>query len=110
MNTIKLVQNDTAPSIDVALTDESDGSPVDVSNAGDIVRFYFRKLGASALKATIVCTKPNGGADGLVRISWGASDLDTPGEYEGEIEITFNAGQKQSVYDILSLTIRAQVG
>jgi len=110
MTTIKLVQSDTAPDIDVALTDESTGAQIDVSNAGDVIRLYFKQVGASVLKATIVGTKPNGGADGLVRFTWGATDLDTPGEYEGEIEITFNTGKKQSVYDVLNFSIRPQVG
>jgi len=110
VTTIKLVQSDTLPEIDVALTDESDGSQIDVSNGGDVVRLYFRKIGSTVLKATVVATKPNGGADGLVRFTWGTTDLDTPGEYEGEIEITFNTGKKQSVYDLLNFSLRAQVG
>jgi len=110
MTTIKLVQNDTAPDIDVALTDESDGSQINVSNAGDVIRLYFRRIGTTVLKATIVATKPTGGADGLVRFAWGATDLDTAGEYQGEIDITFNSGKKQSVYDVLNFSVRSQVG
>lgn len=106
MTTIKLVKDDTGPDIDVQLTDGTTGLPINVSNAGDVVKFYFRAVGSSVLKASITCTKPNGGADGVVRISWPALALDTVGEFEGEFEITFNSGMKQTVYDLVNFTIR----
>ena len=110
MSVIKLVQNDTAPDIDVTLDDQSTGAPFDVSNAGDVVRFHFKKVGALVPKATIICSKLNGGADGAVRISWGADDLDTPGDYEGEIQISLNTGKITSVYNVLRFVVRPQVG
>ena len=44
MSVIKLVQNDTAPDIDVTLIDQSTGEPFDVSHAEDVVRFHFKKV------------------------------------------------------------------
>jgi len=110
MSPIKLVQNDTAPEIEVTLDDKSTGAPFDVSGAGDVVRFHFKKVGAPVPKATIICSKPNGGADGVVRISWGENDLDTPGDYEGEMEITLGTGKITSIYNVLRFVVRPQVG
>ena len=108
--TIRLVKNDTAPDVDFTLTDAQTGGAINVSNAGDVVRLYFRLKGATALKATITCTKPNGGADGVVRAVWPALSLDTAGEFEGEIEITFSSGKKQTVYNKINFSVRDEIG
>jgi len=107
---IKLVQGDTGPDIDFTLTDEETGAVIPVDDPGDVVRMYFRKVGATTLTATITLTKPNGGADGNVRIVWPVGVLADAGEYEGENEITFESGKVQTVYDKLRFTVRAQVG
>lgn len=105
--TIKLVKDDTAPDVDVQLVDAVTGLPINVSNAGDVVRMYFRQEGSSTIKATITATKPNGGADGIVRFAWSAGDLDTAGEFEGEIEITFNTGKIQTIFETIEFSVRA---
>jgi hypothetical protein len=107
---IKLVQGDTAPDIDITLTDEDTGAAINVSNGGDVVKLYFRKVGETTLEATITATKPNGGADGLVRFTWPSTALEDEGAYQGEIEITFSTGKKQTMYDILKFKVREQIG
>lgn len=107
---IKLVQGDTGPDIDVMMTNETTGTPIVVDDPGDVVKFYFRRVGTSALIATMTCTKPNGGADGLVRIVWSSLALADGGEYEGELEITFSTGKIQTVYEKLLFTVRSQIG
>jgi hypothetical protein len=110
MSTIKLVQNDTGPDVYVTLNYKDTGLPIDVSNVADVVRLYFRKLGATALKTTIVASKPNGGADGYVKFVWAPGDLDTVGAYEAEVEITFNTAQIYTIDKKLSLVVREQIG
>ena len=107
---IKLVQGDTGPNIDVTLVYEDTGLPIDVSDPGDIVQMYFRKVGSTSLKSTLVASKPNGGADGFVRFPWGSTDLDEPGSFESEIEITFNTGVIYTIYDRLKFRVREQIG
>lgn len=107
---IKLVQSDLGPDIDVTMTDDDTGLAINVSNIGDVVVFYFRKIGETALVATILCTKPNGGADGVVRITWPALALAAAGDYEGEIQITFSTGKVQTMYEKLKFTVREQIG
>ena len=110
MSKMNLVKGDTGPTVDVALKYADTGAAIDVSNAGDIVRFYMRPVGDPVLKATAVCSKPNGGADGLVRIGWAAADLDTAGKFVGELEITFNSGTIQTIYEKIHLNIREPFG
>ena len=119
---IKLVQGDTKPALVVSLTDEESGEPIGLN--GTTVRLYFRELAGSTILATLVgaliagrvntdgtitSTAPydTPGAGGRVQFNWGANDLNRdPGEYEGEIEITFSDGTKQTVYDLLKFKLR----
>lgn len=102
---IKLVQGDNRPYIRLTLT-RPDGSAVDVSDA--VVRVKFRAAGSTEVLSTLTCTKPNGGADGLVVFNFPGNTLDvTPGQYEGEVEADYD-GEIETVYDILKFTVRAE--
>jgi hypothetical protein len=105
---IKLVQSDNRPVITLALTDQSDGSPLDLSSAGTIVQVKFRASGTDVVLSTIPCSKSNGGADGVVEFKFAAGELldIEPGNYEGEIEIDWS-GEIQTVYDLLKFKVRA---
>lgn len=102
---IKLVQGDTRPQIQVTITDEITGSAVDISGATCLLK--FRAVGASTLVDTLTGTV-TGGPAGQVVFQWNTSSLDVEaGDYEGEIEVTFPAGQgKQTVYDVLKFKVR----
>ena len=97
------------PSVDTTLSDASTGAAVDLSNASDVIRFYFRPVGSTATPTAIVCTKPTGGADGVVRVSWTAGQL-TEGEFDGEFEITFASGGIQTIYEKIRLSVRGAIG
>lgn len=119
---IKLVRGDTRPQLKVALKDETDGTPVDLTGA--TVKLYFRLSGSSTLQATVVGALLTGleledgtvtsappynveGAGGRVLFPWAVGDLDCePGDYEGEIEVTFPDASKQTVYDALRFKLR----
>lgn len=119
---IKLVQGDTKPAIIVSLTDEVSELPIGLT--GSVVKMYFRALGETTILATLTGTLISGrvlsdgsinssdpydtpGSGGRVQFNWGATDLSQPaGDYEGEIEITFSDGTKQTVYDLLKFKIR----
>ena len=105
---IKLVQNDTGPNIDVTLVDpDNNNAPINVS--GSTVNFYFKQVGSTGSPLTIACTKPNGGADGVVRITWPNGALAVAGDYEGEIEIN-TSGVIQTVQRKLKFRVRSQIG
>lgn len=102
---IKLVEGDDLPVIKLTLRNP-DSSLIDVSNAD--VNIHFRESGASTTLTTIVCSKPNGGADGVATFTVPLKTLNIQsGYYEGEIEIDF-AGTKQTVYEILQFQVRPQ--
>jgi hypothetical protein len=118
---IKLVRNDQRPQVVLSLTDNNDGEPIDISDITTTVRMKFRARGESALKDTLTAVKLPGkvAADGTIDYTdltpgkggrcyfmWGATSLNgDPGDYEGEIEITFADGI-QTVYDILKFKLR----
>jgi hypothetical protein len=102
---IKLVQGDNLPYIRLTLKN-ADDTVLDVSNA--TVTVHFRAKDTTNVLSSIVCTKPNGGADGIVVFYFTGSTLNVdPGYYEGEVEISFS-GIKQTVYDTLQFQVRAQ--
>jgi hypothetical protein len=119
---IKLVQGDTKPALILSLTDENSGEPIGIS--GSTTRMYFREAGTTTILATLTGTLLAGkvledgtidtdapydtpGAGGRVQFNWGSTDLDQdPGNYEGEVEITFSDGTIQTVYDLLKFRIR----
>ena len=126
MSKIQLVQGDTGPSLVFSLTDDTTGLPIDVSAAGTTVRFKFRAVGASDLKGTITATKLTGrqladgtidtsgayataGGGGRVQINWASTSLDTAGDFEGEIEITFASGIIQTAPAKVQMQVRAQL-
>lgn len=103
---IKLVQGDTRPVLTVTLTDATTGLPISVTGATP--RLKFRAVGDTTLRVTIVGTVTNGAA-GQVVFDW--SDEPTaldgePGDYEGEVEITFADNTVQTVYEILKFKLR----
>lgn len=110
-NQINLVQGDTGPDLTVTLYDAANNLPINVSGGSDVVRLYFRREGQTGTPTvtTITGTKTNGGSDGVVTFVWPSGAMDTVGLYEGEIEITFTSGKKQTVPDKLRFYIRAQI-
>lgn len=101
---IKLVKGDTLPQVLVTLTDEVTGLPVNVTGASAVMR--FRALGTTTLIDTIVGTVLNG-ANGEVVFAWGPTTLNVAaGDYEGEVEVTFSNGSRQSVYELLKFKVR----
>ena len=101
---IRLVQGDNRPYIRLTLR-QADGAAMNLTDATVVV--YFRRAGEAAILATLPCTKV-GGATGEVTFNFPGNTLNVePGAYEGEIEVDF-AGEKQTVYEVLKFSVRAQ--
>ena len=103
---IRLVQGDTAPALTVTLTDTTTNAAINVTGA--TVRLKFRAVGSETLRGTLTGSVTNG-AGGVVVFFWSDSPtiLDgDPGDYEGEIEITFADTTIQTVYDLLKFKLR----
>lgn len=103
---IKLVQGDTRPAIVCTLTDETTGAAIALTGATVVMK--FRAMGGVTLTATVAGAVTDG-PNGIVAF-YPASAPEMlsglPGDYEGEIEITFADGQVQTVYDVLKFKVR----
>lgn len=103
---IKLVQGDTRPAIVCTITDDVTGAAIPITGATVVLK--FRAAGATTLTATITGAITDG-PNGVVAF-YPASDpamlAGEPGDYEGEIEITFSDTQIQTVYDLLKFKLR----
>jgi len=105
---IRLVQGDNLPEVTLTLTDAQTGNAIDLSASTTTVVVKLRAQNGTTVLSTLECTKPNGGADGVVMFFFPGTTLDiAPGQYQGEIEISFN-GQILTVYDLLQFTLRAE--
>jgi hypothetical protein len=103
---IKLVQGDSRPALVVTLTDDQTGTPIGLNGA--TVRLKMRAIGETTVLSTITGSVP-GSPIGMVVFHWASAPNSLnvePGDYEGEIEITFQDGQIQTVYDLLKFKIR----
>ncbi len=126
----RLVQHDTRPQIDMSLTDEVTGTPIDLSDPATVIRCFLKQKGADVLKETLLCAKLAGkvtsiddatgaqkltfappydvpGKGGRCAIQWSATSLDTVGAFTGEIQVTFPDATKQTVYKREEFDIRA---
>lgn len=103
---IKVVQGDTRPPVEVDLVNEYSNAPINLTGA--TVKMYFRELNTVTLLDTLngVIINPEAGN---VVLPWNPTTLQVPeGTYEGEIEITFIDGTKQSVFNPLIFALREQ--
>lgn len=103
---IKLVQNDTRPALVCTLTDANTGLPITLTGATPLLK--FRPMGSTTLTATLtgVVTDAANGICVFYPASAPAMLQGTPGDYEGEVSVTFSDGQVQTVYDVLKFKVR----
>lgn len=76
-----------------------DSAGVVVNLSGSTIKFRMRKKRGSGgtFKVDTAATIVNApGTDGVVKYSWAAIDVDTPGAYRGWFEVTFGDGTKQT--------------
>lgn len=91
----EIKQNDTSPSLEGVLTDGFK-RPINITGAAVVLHARLRPGGA---------VKVNGGSMGVigeavrgrVKYNWTASDTDTAGIYEWEVEITFSNGKIRTI-------------
>ena len=114
-HTIKLVQHDTSPELNITLKDVTDSIAVDTSNVVSIV-LKFRPLAGGAIKATLPMYRVAPYTSGKIFMQWpiavvdsdgvSTSALDTAGIFTGEVELTYNDGKIQTVFDELKFEVR----
>lgn len=97
MTDFYMKQHDTAPAIQFAFTDLSGVVPPG-SLSGATVKFFMKLPGAMTCKVNSAATIVNP-ASFLFGYAWVTGDTDTAGEYNGEFEVTYADGTKQSFPD-----------
>jgi hypothetical protein len=101
---IKLVQGDTRPQVQVTLTEETTGAIINLTGATVVMK--FRLTGSTTVLDTLTGVITNA-AGGQVVFAWNPGTLNVdPGDYEGEIQITFSSGEIQTVYDLVKFKLR----
>lgn len=103
---IYLVQGDTGPQIRITLTDDLTGLPTDLTGAE--VNLHFREGETGTYLFTCKAyINPDTASQGVAIFRWQAGDLDREGGYyEGEIEVVYNYGLRQTIYETLKFIIR----
>ena len=103
---IYLVQGDTAPQIKATLTRSDTGTAEDLT--GTTIKMHFRKAMTTTLLFSITGTHTGVDATAgevVFNFTSGQLDLDA-GHYEGEIEVVFDSGTRETVYEILNFVLR----
>lgn len=103
---IYLVQGDTGPQIKVTLTRQDTGSAEDITGA--TVKLHFRKKDRDAVLFSLTGTNTEDEAtDGIAIFIFQNGQLDLPaGDYQGEVEVVFNSGTRETVYEIIDFELR----
>jgi len=116
--TVNMVTGDTLPELNFSLKDSSEAAagkrldeydpstwaPLAVPNAN--IKLRVRKLGSTTIVKTITCTLTDAD-NGKIKANFVGSPFTDPGTYEGELEITFDGGGKQTVHDLIKLKVRS---
>lgn len=85
-----LKSGDNLPELDAVLLD-SHGEPVDLTGA--TATFTWRPITGTSLDNQTVNATVVSAADGTVKVSWTAQDLEQPGVFWGEFKVTFSGGE-----------------
>ena len=91
----QIKENDTSPPLEGILRDGF-GSPINITGATVVLNTRLRPGGAVKVNGGIMGAVGNA-ENGRVKYSWTASDTDTPGIYEAEIQITFSNGKIRTI-------------
>lgn len=83
---------DSAPEVDVTITQESTGAALDISAATEAL-FFMKKKSDGTIKINGVAADIYDGVNGKLKYSWTGSDTDTEGIYLSEFKITLASGK-----------------
>ena len=103
---IYLVQGDTGPQIQMTFTRSDTGEAEDMQGA--TVNLHFRRKN----RDTILFTLAGDGdlairENGKINFAFESNQLDlNEGEYEGEVEVLFSGGTRETVYDTIDFILR----
>ncbi len=104
---IYLVRNDNGSQLECRLTRDDSDVPVDLTDA--VAKLRFRKKGTSTVIFTLnnITVAPVDLPQGQALFQFSAANLNLqPGLYEGEVEVTFNNSNIETVYETIDFKVR----
>ena len=103
----QLVQSDQAPQIKATLKRQDDGTLIDFAGGSCSLRFRAKGTTVTLFTLDAVDVGQNF-AEGIAVFSFSGTQLNLDeGYYEGEIEVTYSDGKKETIFDILDFYLRA---
>lgn len=102
-----LVQGDIGSQIAATITREDNNEAVDLTDATAVLK--FRKKGTTTILSTLTFVSTAAQkSNGVAVFSFTESSLDVDeGKYEGEIQVTFDSGAIETVYEVEDFYVRA---
>ncbi len=104
---IYLVRNDNGSQLECRLTRDDSDVPVDLTDA--VAKLRFRKKGTSNVIFTLnnITVAPVDLPQGQALFQFSSANLNLqPGLYEGEVEVTFNNSNIETVYETIDFKVR----
>lgn len=105
MTDIVLIQGDTRPVINATLHLQGAVTPVNLTNCS--VKFQMRRADDKLYTVNGSCSVVNAVA-GTVSYSLGANDLNTPGDYVVQFEVTYPDTKVQTTATLIPIKVRRQ--
>ena len=106
--TFKLVQGDTGPQVKVTLTRSDTGDAIDLTEASTCKMHFRKKNSDSVLFSLSNASDASNQGNGIAIFSFSGSQPNiNPGNYEGEVEVVFTSGVRETVYETLDFVLRA---
>ena len=105
-------RGDTGPPITITCLDGTNPKDLTAATSAKFLMGTINAQGVSNVKAQGNMTFDADRGTGRVTYSWQAGDLDTPGEFKVEVEVTFANGTKQTFPSngYLTVSVMADVG
>jgi hypothetical protein len=94
---------DRLPKLEAQLINKKTGKPIGDLTGSTVVFRY--KLQSATTWETIAAVAILNAAKAIVEVTWGATDTDTPGDYDMEFQVAFPTGQ-MSVPNVGCLLLR----
>lgn len=88
---IYIKQGSTAPALPVQIIEEETNAPLNLSGASAV--FSMRLEGESTAKINKSAAVITDASNGVIKYSWGDSDLSTVGRYKAEFLVTLAGGK-----------------